>query len=205
MNPNDTEESIWAFLCEAQLNGFQEARRQILTVGVDPRPVMRTAMTLFRGDDDAKSIASLEELSAGGGSDCFYSSLYLGLFYEAGMSTASSVETGRIPLPGKRRHRECQAVVVESNLLQIWCRQHRLHGGLGTGACCPAWLGASGVLTETVALRRKAANEHSTSELNLGTLRCSLWPSIAHKEALRVGPLQSQMRGRKSCSLLDLW
>ncbi|CAE7394591.1 unnamed protein product [Symbiodinium natans] len=83
MNPNDTEESIWAFLCEAQLLGFQQARRQILTVGVDPRPVMRTAMALFRGDDDAKSIAALEDLSAGGRSDVFYSCLYLGLFYEA--------------------------------------------------------------------------------------------------------------------------
>ena len=25
MNPNDTEESVWAFLCEAQSKSFQEA------------------------------------------------------------------------------------------------------------------------------------------------------------------------------------
>ena len=97
MNPNDTEESIWAFLCEAQLLGFQQARRQILTVGVDPRPVMRTAMALFRGDDDAKSIAALEDLSAGGRSDVFYSCLYLGLFYEV----CTSVRLGRCRIRGE--------------------------------------------------------------------------------------------------------
>ena len=58
MNPNDTEESIWAFLCDAQMVGFDEARKQILKVGVDPRPVMRTAMALFRGDDDTKYLAA---------------------------------------------------------------------------------------------------------------------------------------------------
>lgn len=29
-NPNDTEESIWCFLCEAQLYGVDEARRRFL-------------------------------------------------------------------------------------------------------------------------------------------------------------------------------
>lgn len=31
-NPNDTEESIWCFLCEAQLYGMDEARRRFLEV-----------------------------------------------------------------------------------------------------------------------------------------------------------------------------
>lgn len=29
-NPNDTEESIWCFLCEAQLYGVDEARNRFL-------------------------------------------------------------------------------------------------------------------------------------------------------------------------------
>lgn len=29
-NPNDTEESIWCFLCEAQLYGVEEARKRFL-------------------------------------------------------------------------------------------------------------------------------------------------------------------------------
>jgi hypothetical protein len=31
-NPNDTEESIWCFLCEAQLYGIEEARKRFLEV-----------------------------------------------------------------------------------------------------------------------------------------------------------------------------
>lgn len=31
-NPNDTEESIWCFLCEARLYGADEARRRFLEV-----------------------------------------------------------------------------------------------------------------------------------------------------------------------------
>lgn len=41
VNPSDTEESIWAFLCEAQLIGPEKAREQFLQVGRDSRPVMR--------------------------------------------------------------------------------------------------------------------------------------------------------------------
>ena len=41
VNPNDTEESIWTFLCEAQLIGPEKAREQFLQVGRDSRPVMR--------------------------------------------------------------------------------------------------------------------------------------------------------------------
>lgn len=32
VNPNDTEESIWAFLCEAQLQGPDTARDNMLKV-----------------------------------------------------------------------------------------------------------------------------------------------------------------------------
>lgn len=31
-NPNDTEESIWCFLCEARLHGVDVARNQFLEV-----------------------------------------------------------------------------------------------------------------------------------------------------------------------------
>ena len=33
VNPNDTEEAIWAFLCEARLFGVAQARQQFLQVG----------------------------------------------------------------------------------------------------------------------------------------------------------------------------
>lgn len=34
VNPNDTEESIWAFLCEAQLEGVEAARAKFLQARV---------------------------------------------------------------------------------------------------------------------------------------------------------------------------
>lgn len=87
-NPNDTEESIWCFLCEAQLYGIEEARKRFLEasslgctswsaifssssssiwhaftffqVGVDSRPVMREAYALFRDGGDPEKVISAE-------------------------------------------------------------------------------------------------------------------------------------------------
>jgi len=82
MNPNDTEESIWAMLCEAKLHTFDAARRDMLAVGRDARQVMRAAYDLFRGEEESKA-SLLASASGGGASDQFYAALYLGLFAEA--------------------------------------------------------------------------------------------------------------------------
>ncbi|KAL6278551.1 hypothetical protein ACE6H2_022152 [Prunus campanulata] len=58
-NPNDTEESIWCFLCEAQLYGTSEARERFLEA------------TFSKGRE----------------SDYFYASLYAGLYYESQKKT----------------------------------------------------------------------------------------------------------------------
>ncbi|XP_039156160.1 uncharacterized protein LOC104417708 [Eucalyptus grandis] len=80
-NPNDTEESIWCFLCEAQLYGVDEARKRFLEVGRDPRPVMLEAYNLFKdGGDPEKLVAGFLD---GWDSEYFYASLYAGLYYEA--------------------------------------------------------------------------------------------------------------------------
>ncbi|XP_047976802.1 uncharacterized protein LOC125219008 [Salvia hispanica] len=80
-NPNDTEESIWCFLCEAQLYGVDEARKRFLEVGIDPRPVMREAYRMFKdGGDPEKLVAAF---SSGRESEYFYASLYAGLYYES--------------------------------------------------------------------------------------------------------------------------
>ncbi|XP_059652360.1 uncharacterized protein LOC132299633 [Cornus florida] len=80
-NPNDTEESIWCFLCEAQLYGADEARRRFLQVGRDPRPVMRGAYNMFKdGGDPEKLVAAF---SSSQESEYFYASLYAGLYYES--------------------------------------------------------------------------------------------------------------------------
>lgn len=80
-NPNDTEESIWCFLCEAQLYGVDEARKRYLEVGTDPRPVMREAYNMFKdGGDPEKLVAAFSGSREG---EYFYASLYAGLYYES--------------------------------------------------------------------------------------------------------------------------
>ncbi|XAR49166.1 hypothetical protein NMG60_11032262 [Bertholletia excelsa] len=80
-NPNDTEESIWCFLCEAQLYGVDGARRQFLEVRQDPRPVMRKAYQMFKnGGDPEKLVAAF---ASGRENEYFYASLYAGLYYES--------------------------------------------------------------------------------------------------------------------------
>ncbi|EYU42200.1 hypothetical protein ABFS82_14G193500 [Erythranthe guttata] len=80
-NPNDTEESIWCFLCEAQLYGVDQARTRFLQVGRDSRPVMREAYQMFKdGGDPEKLVAAF---SNGRENEYFYASLYAGLYYES--------------------------------------------------------------------------------------------------------------------------
>ena len=80
VNPNDTEESIWACLCEAQYSTFEMARSNLLIVGRDSRPVMRVAYDLFKG---VSTIQSLETAASASPHAEFYSLLYQGLYYEA--------------------------------------------------------------------------------------------------------------------------
>lgn len=80
-NPNDTEESIWCFLCEAQLHGVDEARRRFLEVGPDPRPVMSKAYLMFKNGGDPNEI--IAEFSKGKDQDYFYAALYASLYHEA--------------------------------------------------------------------------------------------------------------------------
>jgi hypothetical protein len=82
VNPADTEESVWAFLCEAQLPeiGFDKARKNMLVVGRDPRPYMRVAYDLFRGSATEADLAM--EATPATPSE-FYANLYLALYAEA--------------------------------------------------------------------------------------------------------------------------
>jgi len=87
VNPNDTEESIWCFLCEAQLHGPEEARRRFLKVGRDSRPVMRAAYNLFRDGGDTKELLNCGSANE---HDFFYAHLYVGLYHEAQSETEAA-------------------------------------------------------------------------------------------------------------------
>ncbi|EIE22507.1 hypothetical protein COCSUDRAFT_16560 [Coccomyxa subellipsoidea C-169] len=100
VNPNDTEEAIWAFLAEACLSGPETARQKflkaratnefLLQVGEDPRPVMRAAYTAFQDGSDPDSILKAVD-PARGSHDSFYAHLYVGLYHES-MGNASKAE-----------------------------------------------------------------------------------------------------------------
>ncbi|CAL9153773.1 uncharacterized protein LOC135582150 isoform X2 [Musa acuminata AAA Group] len=80
-NPNDTEESIWCFLCEAQLYGVEDARSRFLEASRDSRPVMREAYSMFKDGGDPKKL--VEIFANGRADEYFYASLYAGLYYES--------------------------------------------------------------------------------------------------------------------------
>jgi len=85
LNPDDTEEAIWATACDARRVGLAEARQSMAAIGDDPRPRLREAHALFRGGEgEAEARAALERAAAGPSeSDAFYAAFYLGLFAEA--------------------------------------------------------------------------------------------------------------------------
>ena len=81
VNPNDTEEAIWYFLCIARQDNFETAQKKLLTVGPDRRPVMRAVLRLFQGETDEGPLQAFAASSDPG--ETFYGNLYLGLWREA--------------------------------------------------------------------------------------------------------------------------
>ena len=52
VNAHDVEETVWRYLCQAQLQGARAARESLLPVRHDPRPVMAWVYKLFAGECD---------------------------------------------------------------------------------------------------------------------------------------------------------
>ena len=79
-NPNDTEESIWHYLCNARhraatvgaSRAAAAAQSEMLRVGQEGRPVMRAAMALYTGDGTVEQLlgmASADSSSCATGSN----------------------------------------------------------------------------------------------------------------------------------------
>jgi hypothetical protein len=81
VNGHDVEETVWRYLCQAQLQGVRTARDSLLPVRDDARPVMSRVYQLFAGACDAERIVAQYRNS--GQRERFYSSLYVGLYCEA--------------------------------------------------------------------------------------------------------------------------
>lgn len=79
VNGQDVEETVWRYLCQAQLQGAETARGGLLPVRNDPRPVMATVYQLFAGACDTEALLAV----ARDRRERFYSQLYAGLYFEA--------------------------------------------------------------------------------------------------------------------------
>lgn len=85
VNGQDVEETVWRYLCMAQLQDAATARNGLLPVRNDPRPIMRSVYDLF-----AETLTPTEVIEIGshtGSHGKFYSLLYAGLYYEATRDT----------------------------------------------------------------------------------------------------------------------
>ena len=81
VNKHDVEETVWRYLCQAQLEGTQVARASLLPVRHEARPVMAWVYKLFAGECDAETV--LAQYCDAGRRERFYSALYVGLYGEA--------------------------------------------------------------------------------------------------------------------------
>ena len=81
VNKHDVEETVWRYLCQAQLEGTQVARASLLPVRNEARPVMAWVYKLFAGACEAEMV--LAQYRDAGRREQFYSHLYVGLYYEA--------------------------------------------------------------------------------------------------------------------------
>jgi len=81
VNGHDVEETVWRYLCQAQVQGAPAARASLLPVRHDARPVMAWVYKLFAGVCDAETV--LTHHRDAGRHDRFYSALYVGLYSEA--------------------------------------------------------------------------------------------------------------------------
>jgi tetratricopeptide (TPR) repeat protein len=79
VNGRDAEETIWRYLCLARLKTPLEAKNALkLSIG-DPRPIFEPIYALFTGRCTPDEVLRAGKRDR----DCFYSQLYVGLYWEA--------------------------------------------------------------------------------------------------------------------------
>jgi tetratricopeptide (TPR) repeat protein len=81
VNGHDVEETVWRYLCQAQVQGAAAAREALLPVQTDPRPVMSWVYQLFSGACEVDQM--IVRYRDAGRQERFYSALYVGLYSEA--------------------------------------------------------------------------------------------------------------------------
>jgi lipoprotein NlpI len=85
--PDDVENAVWHFLCNARLVGLDKAREGILKIGRDARVPMMEVYDLYKGKLKPAGVMDAAEAgkvpAAQRKERLFYAHLYLGLYYDA--------------------------------------------------------------------------------------------------------------------------
>ena len=86
-NDQDVENSVWQFVCRAQVDGVDKAREQMLEIENDSRIPLMEIYGLFRGELTPQDVITASEKENPDpikvNVQKFYANLYLGLYYEA--------------------------------------------------------------------------------------------------------------------------
>jgi lipoprotein NlpI len=87
VNPEDVENSVWHYLCNARANTPKKAREDLIPVTKDPRVPMKEILQLFAGKLKPEDVLAAAENAKLGEEDRkearFYANLYVGLWYES--------------------------------------------------------------------------------------------------------------------------
>jgi lipoprotein NlpI len=101
----DVENSVWRYLCIARDKNVEDARKSLLPITSDPRPVMMEIYALYQGKlkpDDVLAAAKADEpIRELLNQRLFYAHLYLGLWHEA----AGNVEEARKHILEAEKHK----------------------------------------------------------------------------------------------------
>ncbi|HVK17879.1 MAG TPA: tetratricopeptide repeat protein [Fimbriiglobus sp.] len=95
-NPEDVENAVWHYLCNAKATDRVTARKQLIPVRKDARVPMKEVWDLFAGKlKPADVLAAAEKVPADtdkGSEARFYAHLYLALYYEAEADAKKVIE-----------------------------------------------------------------------------------------------------------------
>lgn len=87
VNPEDVENSVWHYLCNARANTPKKAREDLIPVTKDTRVPMKEVMELFAGKIKPVDVFDAADKAKLGEEDKkearFYANLYVALFYES--------------------------------------------------------------------------------------------------------------------------
>lgn len=85
VNPEDVENAVWHFLCNARATNLAKAREQLIPISGDTRVPMKEVHRLFAGKAQPQEVLAAAQKEQGEAKTIamFYAHLYLALYYEA--------------------------------------------------------------------------------------------------------------------------